>query len=110
MDVLPIDLTALLAIFMGTMMIIIPIAGLTARFALKPLVESFGKYLQGAEAGESLRVAESRIALLEQSVDALQDELARVRDAQDFDTALRGGTDRAALPAAAPQDTGDQAG
>jgi len=97
-DVLPIDLTALLAVFMGMLVVLIPIAGLTARFALKPLVDSFGKYMQGQVTEEAVQIAERRIALLEQTVDALQDELHRVRDAQDFDAALRSGDGAPSIP------------
>lgn len=99
MQVLPIDLTALVAVIMGTLMFLIPIAGVTARFALKPLVESFGKFMQSQGAEEAQQMAERRIALLEQNVDALQDELQRIREAQDFDTALRSADVRAAIEA-----------
>jgi hypothetical protein len=34
--ILPIDLTALLAVFMGISIVLIPVLGITARFALKP--------------------------------------------------------------------------
>jgi hypothetical protein len=98
-DVLPIDLTALVAVFMGTLMFLIPIAGITARFALKPLVESVGKFMQSQGVEEAQQMAERRIALLEQNLDALQDELLRIRDAQDFDTALRSGETRGAIEA-----------
>lgn len=100
MEVLPVDLTGLLAVFMGLMTVLIPIAGLTARFALKPLVDSLGQYLQGQGTEESLKIAERRIALLEQNVDALQNELYRVRDVQDFDTALRSRSEQESLPSA----------
>jgi hypothetical protein len=96
-QVLPIDLTALVAVTMGTLMFLIPIAGVTARFALKPLVESIGRFMQSQAAEEAQKMAERRIALLEQNLDALQDELHRIRDAQDFDTALRAGDARAAI-------------
>lgn len=102
MQVLPIDLTSLVAVVMGTMMFLIPIAGVTARFALKPLVESFGKFMQSQGMEEAQQMAERRIALLEQNLDALQDELLRVRDAQDFDTALRSSEARTAIESGSP--------
>lgn len=107
MEVLPVQLEALLAIFMGMLVVLIPIAGLTARFALKPLVESVGQYFEGLGSDESMRIAERRIALLEQTVDALQNELHRVRDVQDFDTALRVNDEPDALSPASATDTGD---
>ena len=46
-EILPIDLTALLAVFMGVSIVLIPVIGLTARFALnrrsKPSVASSKK-------------------------------------------------------------------
>ena len=42
--VLPIDLTAIVAIVMGMLVVLIPVAGLTARFALKPVVEALARY------------------------------------------------------------------
>ncbi len=99
MQVEPIDVTGLVAVVMGTLMFLIPIAGVTARFALKPLVESFGKFMQSQGAEEAQKMSERRIALIEQNLDALQDELHRIREAQDFDTALRSGEARAAIDA-----------
>jgi len=87
----PIDLTALVAVIMGTLMFLIPIAGVTARFALKPLVEAVATFLQGQETSEAMRMSERRIALLEQNLDALEAELRRVREAGEFDAALRDG-------------------
>jgi hypothetical protein len=55
--VLPIDLTALLAVFMGISIILIPIIGLTARFALKPTVEAFSRILEAKGSDLFLNVA-----------------------------------------------------
>jgi hypothetical protein len=100
-EVLPINLEEIIAIVMGMLVVLIPVAGLTARFALKPLVDSFGKYLalQGQE--DAIAITDRRIALLEQNVEALQGELSRVRAAQDFDHALRDGGDARALQSGA---------
>lgn len=98
MQILPIDVTALVAVTMTMLAVLIPIAGLTARFALKPLVESIGAFMQAQGSDEALRMSERRITLLEQNLDAVQEELRRVRDARDFDEALRSGEDVRALP------------
>ena len=44
MPVLPIDLTAIVAVIMGISIVLVPVIGLTARFALKPLVQSMGHF------------------------------------------------------------------
>ena len=43
-EILPIDLTALLAVFMGVSVVLIPVLGITARFALKPTVEALSRF------------------------------------------------------------------
>ncbi len=99
MQILPIDVTALVAVILGMLVVLIPIAGLTARFALKPLVESIGSFMRAQGSDEALRMSERRITLLEQNLDAVEDELRRIRDARDFDQALRSGESTEALPA-----------
>jgi hypothetical protein len=60
MDVLPIDLTALLAIFMGVSIVLVPVIGITARFALKPTVEALdGSVKRLAEVAEFHRALNS---------------------------------------------------
>jgi len=39
----PVDWVALAGVIMGTLIILIPVAGLTARFALKPIVEAVAR-------------------------------------------------------------------
>ena len=99
MQIMPIDVTDLVATVMALLVVLIPIAGVTARFALKPLVESIGTFMQVQGSEEALRMSERRIALLEQNLGAVQEELHRVREAQDFDHALRSGSKAEALPA-----------
>jgi hypothetical protein len=91
MDVLPVDLTSIIAVVMGISIVLIPIIGLTARFALKPTVEAFAKMLEGRGGDEALRMLERRIALLEQQVDVLEGSLGRLEEATRFDAELRSG-------------------
>lgn len=111
MDVMPIDLTAIVAIVMGMLVVLIPIAGATARFALKPLVESFANLFDIRNVEGTLDMSERRIALMEQQVEILEDEVRRLREAQDFDSALKSGdTHRrisgGGIPASEPQSGG----
>lgn len=91
MNVLPIDLTAIVAIVMGVSVVLIPIAGLTARFALKPLVDSFARFWEVKGMEESLAIAERRIALLEQQVEGMEHAVRRLEDVETFDRQLRAG-------------------
>jgi hypothetical protein len=91
MDILPIDLTALVAVIMGTSIVLIPVAGLTARFALKPLVESLSKGWEHKGLEDTVAVSERRIAFLEQQVESMEGTVRHLEEAQNFDRQLRAG-------------------
>jgi TolA-binding protein len=86
-------LIPLVAITLGTMTILIPIAGLTARFALKPIVEAIArmKEIQAGSSSRELNVLEQRVALLEQQHQALENEVERLSELKDFDRQLTSG-------------------
>ena len=86
---LPIDLVALVAVIMGISIVLIPVAGLTARYALKPIVEALGRYFEGKGAEESAHLLERRLALLEQQLDEVQGALNRLVETTEFDARLR---------------------
>lgn len=76
---------------LGILLVMIPVAGLTliltARFALKPLVETLAKALR--ESGFSGSAEEqARLRDLSTQVDALSDQIARMERAQEFDRKL----------------------
>ena len=98
MPVLPIDLTALVAVIMGTSIVLVPVIGLTARFALKPTVEALGRFFEGKGTEESVTIVERRLALLEQQIEVLQGSVDRLVDVAEFDSQLRGKEAPAALP------------
>lgn len=91
MDILPVDLTALVAVIMGTSIVLIPVAGLTARFALKPLVESLSKGWEHKGLEDTVAVSERRIAFLEQQVESLEGTVRHIEEAHTFDRQLRAG-------------------
>jgi hypothetical protein len=86
-------LIPLVAIVMGTLMFLIPIAGFTARFALKPIVEAMAKYreMQGGSTGRELNVLEQRVALLEQQYSVLENDMQRMGELKEFDRQLTAG-------------------
>jgi hypothetical protein len=78
---------------LGIMTVLIPIAGLTARFALKPIVEAIAR-MREAQSGTSARevnLLEQRVALLEQQHQALEHEVERLAELRDFDRQLTSG-------------------
>ena len=91
MQVLPVDLTAIVAIVMGISVILVPVIGLTARFALKPLVESLGHFFQSRNVEESVRILERRMGLLEQHLETMETTMMRLSEAAEFHRDLRSG-------------------
>jgi hypothetical protein len=92
MQVEPIDLTAITAIVMGMLVVLIPIAGLTLRFAIKPITESVAKLRESGMEREKVDLLERRMALLEQELHGLEgmrEDLARVLEETDFQRQLR---------------------
>jgi hypothetical protein len=92
MPVEPIDLTAITAIVMGMLVVLIPIAGLTLRFAIKPITESVAKLRESGMEREKVDLLERRMALLEQELHGLEgmrEDLARVLEETDFQRQLR---------------------
>jgi len=68
-EILPVDLAALLATFMGISLLVIPVIGLRARFALKPTVEALGRFFDEKGSAEAVSILERLLALIEQQVD-----------------------------------------
>ncbi len=78
---------------LGILTVLIPIAGLTARFALKPIVEAFARMreVQGGTAAREVQVLEQRVALLEQQYQHLEGSLNRIGELKEFDRKLTAG-------------------
>lgn len=94
MQVLPIDLTSVIAVTLGCLVVLIPVAGLTARFALKPITESFARMRESTTSNETVALLERRVALLEQelqSVGDIRDDLRRLSEDAEFRRQLQGG-------------------
>ena len=91
-----------LAIFLGMMVVLIPIIGLTARFALRPMMDALTKYREIAGQNEAQQLIERRVALMEEQLHSMDRSLRDLADESEFRRQLEG--DRsAALPAPAPR-------
>jgi hypothetical protein len=79
------DIIAMIAIFLC---FFVPIAGLTLRFALKPIVDSIVRLLEAranaAPANAAADLSERRLALLEAEIGSVRQELQRVTEQKDF--------------------------
>ncbi len=85
----PIDLTGIIAVIMGISIVLIPVIGLTARFALKPVVEALAHASDRRERDETQRILEQRIALLESQMEGMEHLVARLEETSSFDAQLK---------------------
>ncbi|MDT8435800.1 MAG: hypothetical protein RRA92_03495 [Gemmatimonadota bacterium] len=86
---MPIDWVALAGVVGALLVVLIPIIGLTARFALKPIVESF-RAVQGSATRATLedtRLLE-RLDALAERLDGIENDVRRLGDAREFDEKL----------------------
>lgn len=98
----PINLTEILAVLLGMSVVLIPIIGLTARFALKPTVEAFSRLFEGRGTNEALNILERRVALMESQVESIESNVRRLTEATDFDRHLRSGASELTDPTPGP--------
>ena len=98
MQVLPVDLVALVSVILGISIVLIPIIGLTARFALKPVVEALARVFESRSADETVRILERRVELQEQQIEALQSSLEKLSETHEFDRQLAAPRPGDALP------------
>ncbi len=87
----PIDVTGIVAVVMGLMVVLIPIAGLTARFALKPIAEAVARMREASGASRELGLVEKRLSLLEQQLSGLESDVRRIEEASEFHRRLESG-------------------
>lgn len=91
MNVLPVDLVGLVAVIMVFSIVLVPVIGLTARFALKPSVEALSKFFEIRADEETLRIMERRMALLEQQMESVENAMKRLHEERAFDRQLEAG-------------------
>ena len=71
-----VDLTALAAIWMGGSVLLVPLAGITARYGIRPLLDSVARMRAAGAARREAEALEGRFAALERGMD----DLARAVD------------------------------
>jgi hypothetical protein len=76
------------AFFVG-LAILVPIVAISARLALKPVMESWAKLRQTQTSGEEKIMQDRRIALLEAELHSLQQLVQQQLEAGDFERALK---------------------
>ena len=87
---MPVDWTGLAAIIMGSLIFLVPIAGLTARFALKPIAEAVARFQEARGSQDQLHMIEQRLQLLERQQSDLQEIVERLDEVVEFHDQLEG--------------------
>ena len=90
MQILPIDVVALVSVILGISIVLVPVLGLTARFALNPAVEALAKLFEARGVEDALSILERRVELQEQEIAMLHQTIRGLADAQEFDRRLVG--------------------
>lgn len=91
MEVMPVDLVGLLAVFMGISIVLVPVIGITARFALKPTVEALARLFESRGVEDNVAILERRMALLEQQMESLDGSVKQLAEVADFHRQLGAG-------------------
>jgi len=102
MQILPIDVTALVATVLGISLVLIPVLGFTARYALKPTVEALSHMFDHKNVEGVVQVLERRVTLLEQQVEEIEGSVSRIAEAEAFHAALKGGRSGGSRPDPVP--------
>jgi hypothetical protein len=100
MQLMPIDVTALVAVILGCSMVLIPIIGITARFALKPTVEALSRFFESRGRDEAVAILERRVAFLEQQMEFMDDSVRRIEEVSSFHAQLEASADEPPAPVA----------
>ena len=84
-------LTGLVAVTLGTLIVLVPVVGITARFALKPMVDAFArvKELKGEE--QKVALMEQRITLLEEHLHSIDRSVGALQEDASFRRQLETG-------------------
>ena len=99
------DLTGLMGVLVGGAVILIPILAISARFALKPLIETWMKARQVS--GPESQLQDRRIALLEAEVQNLHATVRQLAEAESFRSQLSAPPPAPAARVAPPADRQD---
>ena len=74
----------IIIILVSGLIVFTPVAGLTLRFALKPLVDSMARLMEIRSRKDDADLLDKRVALLEQELGAARTELKELRDRDEF--------------------------
>lgn len=91
MDFTPENVAKAFVLICVGLAILVPVVGITARIALKPIAELMGRMREGQNSNQAMAMMERRLELLEREVQAMgtvREDVDRLREAQEFQLRL----------------------
>ncbi len=88
MEIQPVDLTALIPAVLGVLIVLVPVMGWTARFAIKPIVEALARARESGAPGREVELLAARVRELEE-------EIIRLKNSDAYRVSLPVSTDPA---------------
>jgi len=89
---------ALMIPILGIVLIMIPVVGLTARMAMKPIVEAVVRLRESSGAGgaasSDVLALQQRVAVLEQQLQGVESTVQHLAEVRQFDRQLSGGSEK----------------
>lgn len=86
------NVVGLVAVIMVFSIVLIPMLGLTARYALKPTMEAFSGLMNSKTAEENVHLLERRLELVEMQIESIERTVRRLESMEEFDRRLEGGS------------------
>ena len=77
-----------LAVLLGGMAVLVPIFGLTLRFAIKPLIETWAEVQRGRSSADNTALLERQIGVLEMELQQVQHAIRALSEGQEFQRQL----------------------
>lgn len=81
-------LIPIVALLIGGLIFLVPLAAFSLRFAAKPVVEAVLRMKEAQGGSEAVGIVKQRLELVEQRLDALEGTVDRISDAADFQRRL----------------------
>jgi hypothetical protein len=94
----PEALVPIIAVFMGLLVILVPVVGITARIAMRPIMEGWARYRELRGGDETVQLLSQRMSLMEEQMHGIQRSLHQLVEEADFRRQLETGAQQRALP------------
>lgn len=74
----------IIGILVGGLIVLIPVAGVTARYTLKPLIDSLIKISESRLGSDEVKLLSQRLSLLEQELGSMRSDMGRLEEERAF--------------------------